>query len=29
VKADKKAVISAKLESAVFGEKVKQIKIGG
>ena len=29
VKAGKRAVISAKLESAVFGEKVKQIKIGG
>lgn len=29
VKADKKAVVSAKIESAVFGEKIKQIKIGG
>jgi len=29
VKAGKRTVISAKLESAVFGEKVKQIKIGG
>jgi hypothetical protein len=29
LKAGKRTVISAKLESAVFGEKVKQIKIGG
>ncbi len=29
VKAGERTVISAKLESAVFGEKVKQIKIGG
>ncbi len=29
VRANKKTAISAKIESAVFGEKVKQIKIGG
>ncbi|MBW6534285.1 MAG: hypothetical protein K0B11_04715 [Mariniphaga sp.] len=29
ISTNKKAEISAKLESAVFGEKVKQIKIGG
>ena len=29
IKTEKKAEISAKLESAVFSEKVKQIKIGG
>jgi len=29
VKAEKRETISAKIESAVFGEKVKQIKIGG
>lgn len=29
VKANKNAVISAKIESAVFGEKIKQIKIRG
>jgi hypothetical protein len=29
IKSDKKAIINVKLESAVFGTKVKQIKIGG